>query len=109
MSLTDDLRTSVGPLWDMTVAHPFVIELGDGTLPPDVFDIYFQQDHLFIRDWIALMCAGVAKAPDFDAARPLAAFIHLALGAKKACSRSISRRRDYLTRKSSPWSTCPQC
>ena len=83
MSLTDELRSSVGPLWEKTVTHPFVIELGDGTLSPDVFDIYFQQDHLFIRDWIALMCAGVAKAPDFHAARPLAAFIHLALGGEE--------------------------
>ncbi len=83
MSLTDDLRSSVGALWNKTVNHPFVIELGDGTLPTDVFNIYFEQDHLFIRDWVALMCAGVAKAPDFDAARPLAAFIHLALGGEE--------------------------
>lgn len=79
MSLTEDLRKSVGPLWEKTTAHPFVIELGDGTLPRQKFNVYFQQDHLFLKDWIALMSSGVVNAPDFSAARPLAAFIHLAL------------------------------
>ena len=79
MSLSEDLRSSVGPLWEKTVAHPFVIEMGEGTLPEEKFDVYFQQDHLFLRDWISLMCGGIIKAPDFDAARPLAAFVHGAL------------------------------
>ena len=79
MSLSEDLQKSVGPLWEKTVTHPFVIELGDGTLPEEKFNVYFQQDHLFLRDWIALMCGGVTKAPDFASARPLAAFVHGAL------------------------------
>ena len=83
MSLSDDLRQSVGPLWEKTVHHPFVSELGEGTLPGGVFEVYFRQDHLFMKDWIALMCAGVMKAPDFDHARPLAAFIHGALGGEE--------------------------
>ena len=33
MSRSDDLRSSIGPLWEKTVFHPFVTELGDGTLP----------------------------------------------------------------------------
>lgn len=83
MSLSEELRSSVGPLWEKTVAHPFVIELGDGTLPQEKFRVYFQQDHLFLRDWIALMCAAVARAPDFATARPLAAFVHGALSGEE--------------------------
>ena len=79
MSLSEDLRSSVGPLWEKTVAHPFVTELGEGTLPEEKFDVYFQQDHFFLRDWISLMCGGIIKAPAFDLARPLAAFVHGAL------------------------------
>ena len=84
MSLSEELHESVGPLWKKTVTHPFVIELGDGTLPEGKFDIYFRQDHLFLRDWIALMCGGVITAPDFASARPLAAFVHLALGGEES-------------------------
>ena len=83
MTLSEELRKSVGRLWEKTVSHPFVIELGDGTLPEEKFNVYFQQDYLFLRDWIALMCGGIVKAPDFDGARPLAAFVHGALGAEE--------------------------
>ena len=83
MSLSEELRLSVGPLWEKTVAHPFVIEMGDGTLPQEKFRVYFHQDHLFLRDWIALMCAAVARAPDFATARPLAAFVHGALSGEE--------------------------
>ena len=79
MALSEELKRNVVPLWEKTVTHPFVMELGDGTLPEGKFRIYFEQDHLFMRDWIALMCGGVARAPDFASARPLAAFIDGAL------------------------------
>ena len=79
MGTTEGLRKSVGLLWEKTVTHPFVIELGEGTLPGEKFNLYFQQDHLFLRDWITLMCGGITKAPDFASARPLAAFVHGAL------------------------------
>ena len=79
MDLSEDLQRNAGSLWEKTVTHPFVIELGDGTLPEEKFGVYFQQDHLFLRDWISLMCGGITKAPDFASARPLAAFVHGAL------------------------------
>ena len=91
MTLSEELRQSVGPLWEKTVTHPFVIELGEGTLPEQKFNVYFQQDHLFMRDWIALMCAGVSKAPDFASARPLAAFIHAALGGEEGLFQQFFR------------------
>ena len=79
MGLSEELRSSVGPLWEKTVTNPFVIELGEGSLPEEKFNLYFQQDHLFLRDWIALMCGGITKAPDFASARRLAAFVDAAL------------------------------
>ena len=97
MSLSEDLRRSVGALWEKTVTHPFVIELGDETLPAEKFNVYFQQDHLFLKDWIALMCGGVVKAPDFDHARPLAAFIHGALGAEEGLFQDFFRETSVST------------
>ena len=93
MSLSSELKESVGDLWDKTVSHPFVKELGDGSLPEEVFDIYFKQDHIFLKDWIALMAAGVMKAPDFPHARPLASFIHLALGGEEGLFQDYFRER----------------
>jgi thiaminase/transcriptional activator TenA len=79
MSLSDELRQSVGPIWEKTVTHPFVIELGDGTLPEEKFSVYFQQDSLFVKDLVALMCGGIVKAPDFASSSLLAARVHGAL------------------------------
>ncbi len=93
MNLTESLRHSAGPLWERVVAHPFVVELGDGTLPPDVFHVYFCQDYLFLKDWVSLMCSGVIRSPDFDSARPLAAFINLALGAEEGLFQRYFRDR----------------
>lgn len=73
----------VYPLWEKTVTHPFVVELGDGTLPQEKFDVYFQQNHLFLRDLVCLLCGGITKAPDFDSARPLAAFVHAILSGEE--------------------------
>jgi len=91
MSLSEDLQKSVGPLWEKTVTHPFVIELGDGTLPWEKFNVYFQQDHLFLKDWIALMCGGIVRAPDFDSARPLASFVHGALSGEEGLFQQFFR------------------
>ena len=114
MSFTEELKGSVGPLWEKTVAHPFVAELGDGTLPPEVFRVYFEQDHLFLRDWIALMCVGVAKAADFGHARPLAAFIHGALGGEEGLFQEYFReaglsREDVLNLRHLPTTFAYSC
>ncbi|MBM3926016.1 MAG: hypothetical protein FJ320_08535 [SAR202 cluster bacterium] len=82
-SLTSTLKKEAAPLWERTVTHPFVLELGDGSLPWDKFQRYFQQDHLFLRDWVYLLTLGAAKAPDFHHARPLVAFLHSVLGGEE--------------------------
>ena len=83
MSFTEELQKGVKPLWEKVVTHPFVRELGDGTLPEEKFKVYFQQDHLFLRDWISLLSLGIAKSPDFDAARKLSAFMSQVLGGEE--------------------------
>lgn len=49
-SLTSTLQKEVAHLWEKTVTHPFVLELGDGALPWDKCQRYSQQDYLFLRD-----------------------------------------------------------
>ena len=94
MSLTQELQKGVEPLWEKMVTHPFVKELGDGTLPWDKFKVYFQQDHVFLRDWISLLCLGIVKAPDFDAARKLSAFVNQVLGGEEGLFQDAFRDMD---------------
>lgn len=75
MALTRELRERHRRLWHAVVAHPFVKEMGDGTLPPDKFLTYFIQDYIFVKDLVSMTAMAVSKAPDFGAAAPLDRFL----------------------------------
>lgn len=47
-SLSTRLRTSALPLWQRQFIHPFVVALGDGSLPQANFEFYIRQDALFL-------------------------------------------------------------
>ena len=93
MGLSDELREGVGPIWEQVVTHPFVIELGDNTLSPERFRVYFDQDHLFLKDWAILLSLATAKATEFDAARRLVGFLHLGLGGEEGLFQQAFRER----------------
>jgi len=95
MSFSEELRAGVVLLWERVVTHPFVIQLGDNALPQEIFDVYFAQDYLFLKDWAVLLSLATAKAPDFDAARPLVGFLHLGLGGEEALFQRAFRERGF--------------
>ena len=73
--MTLRLRESHGELWQRMVTHPFVIELGDGTLPVEKAQAYFLQDYLFVKDLVSMTALGIARAPDLEAAAVLDRFL----------------------------------
>ena len=93
MGLSDELRSGVGPWWERVVTHRFVMELGDNTLDPQVFQTYFDQDYLFLKDWAILLSLASAKAPDFEACRQLVGFLHLGLGGEESLFQEAFRQR----------------
>lgn len=93
MSLSDDLKAGTGGIWEKVVAHPFVAELGENTLSPNIFQVYFDQDYLFLKDWSILLSLATAKAPDFNAARHLVEFLHLGLGGEEGLFQDAFRQR----------------
>ena len=93
MGLSDELRAGVESTWGKVVSHPFVTELGDNTLPWETFHLYFDQDYLFLKDWSVLLNLAAAKAPDFDSARHLVAFLHLGLAGEEGLFQQAFRER----------------
>ncbi len=93
MGLSDELRAGTGALWERVVTHHFVTQLSDNTLPGSVFDVYFDQDYLFLKDWSVLLSLAAAKAPDFDAARRLVGFLHLGLNGEEGLFQQAFRER----------------
>src|SRR5262249_35642782 len=75
MTLTQELRHKYHDLWHRMVTHPFVVEMGEGTLAVAKFCAYFLQDYLFVHDLVAMTSMGLAKAPTFLAANQLHQFL----------------------------------
>jgi thiaminase/transcriptional activator TenA len=72
------------------VGHPFVREMVEGSLPTEKFRRYFLQDYLFVRDLSVFLSLAISKAPDFDAARKLSAFLNvLVTGEEELFQRSF--------------------
>ena len=75
MSLTQQLKLKYHSLWRKMVFHPFVEEMGAGSLPTAKFRAYFLQDYVFVNDLATLTAMGIAKAPNFEAAGVLHGFM----------------------------------
>lgn len=84
MSATETLRRNSRGLWRAATTHPFIDELGLGTLPRAKFRRYFIQDHVFLRDLVKVAALAIARAPDTDSARAIAGFLNVLLGAEDA-------------------------
>lgn len=72
MSFSQHLRKLAQPIWDAQLTHPFVVALGNGTLPERMFQYYILQDARFLGDLARVFAAGAMKAPDSDSALRLA-------------------------------------
>ena len=72
---TDWLRERSRPTWDAAVEHPFVEELGAGTLDEDAFAAYLVQDYAFVDELVGTFGHAVGQAPDMAAKRRFVEFL----------------------------------
>ena len=68
MSFSTHLRKLAAPIWEAQLRHPFVIALGNGTLPERKFRYYILQDARFLSDLARVFAAGAVQAPDSESA-----------------------------------------
>jgi thiaminase/transcriptional activator TenA len=66
MSFTDDLRTEAEPIWEATLSHPMVEQLGEGTLDEGPFRYWVKQDYVYLVEYSRVFALGAAAAPDLD-------------------------------------------
>jgi len=60
------LRETARPVWEAIFAHPFVQELGAGTLSRARFLFFVRQDYLYLQDFARTLCLAGAKADSLD-------------------------------------------
>lgn len=98
MSFSTHLRALARPIWDAQLTHPFVVALGNGTLPERKFKFYILQDARFLGDLSRVFATGAAKAPDSDSA------LRFAKLAEETVTVERSLHEKYGTR----WNMTPQ-
>ena len=69
------------------VRHPFVLALGEGTLPQRTFADYMVQDYLFIGALTETVASAAARVPDPATAKPLNDFLQSLAGAEEVLFR----------------------
>ena len=62
MKFTDYLFEESKEIFDAYLEHPFLKELGEGTLDKNKFREYLIQDYLYLKDYAKVFCQGVIKS-----------------------------------------------
>ncbi len=73
MSLCAQLRERCRPVWESLHAHPFIGELADGTLAPEKFRFYLEQNLLYLPEYSRAIAIGAARARDLPELRSFTA------------------------------------
>jgi len=73
------LHEAAAPLRARIQTHPFVLGLGDGSLPGDRYDFYLRQDYLFLIQYCRVLALAVARADDLATAARLADVLNVTL------------------------------
>lgn len=72
-SLCAGLREDCLPVWEALQRHPFVTELAAGTLPPEKFRFYLEQNLMYLPEYSRAIALGAACSRDDAELRAFAA------------------------------------
>ena len=60
------IRQQTDTIWQSIYTHPFVQEVGQGTLARAAFEFFIRQDYLYLKDFARVLCLGGAKADNLE-------------------------------------------
>jgi thiaminase/transcriptional activator TenA len=88
MGFSDDLRAQGNSIWSRSLAHPFVLGIGDGSLPVERFKFYIRQDYVFLVEYARVLALAVAKGHELPVIEKVAELLHATLTTEMALHRS---------------------
>ena len=91
-SFCDSLRDDCAETWQALHDHPFIRELAGGSLAPDRFRFYVEQDLFFLPDLARAVATGIAHAAADEEMRHFAEEVSIVVG------REIENQRELLRR-----------
>ena len=86
---TDRLRQHATGIWDAQLEHPFVREIGEGTLALEKFGFWVRQDYLFLVEYSRLFALAAARSPD------LPTMLRFATLLKETADTEMNLHREY--------------
>lgn len=92
MTLSQRLYQAAAPIWQKSVSHPFITELGNGSLDIDKFRFYMCQDYVFLIEYSRLLALATAKAPDLDTMGRFAQLLDTTLNQEMALHREFAKQ-----------------
>ncbi|MBU3091963.1 thiaminase II [Clostridium sp. CM028] len=66
MKFTDYIFEEVKEFWNSYLEHPFIKEIGEGTLDKEKFKNYLIQDYLYLKEYSKVFSVGLIKAKTMD-------------------------------------------
>ena len=63
---TDSIYPRIKDLWSACLNHPFVQELGEGSLDLDKFKHWLKQDYVYLIEYARLFAIGTSKSHDLE-------------------------------------------
>jgi thiaminase/transcriptional activator TenA len=92
MRFSEELRKKAQKIWDTQLTHPFVVALGNGTLPERKFKYYILQDARFLGDLARVFAAAAQKAPDAESALRFAELVKETIVTERGLHESYGKR-----------------
>ena len=92
MTFSEHLRQLAAPIWDAQLHHPFVVELGKGTLPLQKFQYYILQDARYLEELAKVFAAGAQKAENADTAFHFAQLVEETIVVERSLHESYGKQ-----------------
>lgn len=90
--VSERLYQAAEPVWKKCLEHPFVIGIGDGTLPVEKFRYFMLQDYLYLFDYARVFALGVVKARDPELMRTFSKNVDAVLNGEMNIHRAYMAR-----------------
>jgi thiaminase/transcriptional activator TenA len=90
MKFSERLYERVEPIWRKNHTHPFIVEMGEGTLDVEKFRFYMIQDYLYLIDYSKLFALGAVKADDLQTMGKFAMLLDSTLNVEMSLHRTYA-------------------
>lgn len=92
MTFSKRLHSRLQPIWRNNHNHPFVVEMGAGSLDKEKFRFFLIQDYLYLIEYAKLFAIGVTKAKDVKVMEKFSGLLDATMNEEMTLHRQYAKR-----------------